>query len=597
MKRPLSWWMRWCALVVGGLCLGVRTGTGADEAQGPIVELPKFVVTDSRELPPPEAWRYGNIPGFEVLSNASDKATQRLLSDFEMFRQALGYVWPMPPRAGRPATLIICGRGGKFDAFVPAGKTSPDVALASLLLKQGDQAAIVIDLQATTLNVLNVDGAAGPVPGTDSSLVSVAHDKQLYREYVRFLLSPSEPRLPAWFEEGLSQIIMKMKFYPRWIEFARLEDANAVSAEAAATASVNAAMLAEDPDAVPLPGAPAEDRDFPAALRGRALVPLEQFFALGHNAPEALNPLGNNRWAKQAYAFVHMCLYGERGKYQKPFAAFLQRATREPVTEAMVKECFGMTYKQMLLQIRSYAEYTVYQHKEYRTKTDVIVPPPPLALREATQSEVGRIKGEALLLAGHRAAGRTELIAPYIRGERDPYLLAALGLYERTGGDAERARKFLEAAVAAKIARGDAYLELARIRYAEADAKPAGPDGAFSTAQAVGVADLLVAARRHPPQQSALYELLADTWTRSTASPKREEAGILIDGVRLFPAKLKLAYQSAVVCARAGLPDAAHSLVDHGIQYSPDPATRGRFEALKRELPAEASPAAAPAKK
>lgn len=63
-------------------------------AGDPVVELPKFVVTDSRELPPPEAWRYGEIPGFEILTNASDKATQRLIRDFELFKQALGYAWP-----------------------------------------------------------------------------------------------------------------------------------------------------------------------------------------------------------------------------------------------------------------------------------------------------------------------------------------------------------------------------------------------------------------------------------------------------------------------------------------------------------------------
>ena len=31
----------------------------------PVIELPKFVVTDSRELPQPESWRYATIPGFE----------------------------------------------------------------------------------------------------------------------------------------------------------------------------------------------------------------------------------------------------------------------------------------------------------------------------------------------------------------------------------------------------------------------------------------------------------------------------------------------------------------------------------------------------
>src|SRR5690606_8512664 len=98
----------------------------------------------------------------------------------------------------------------------------PDAGFASISLKDGNRSAIVIDLQATTLNVLNVDDSNDAATGTDSGLIAVEHDKLLYREYVRFLLSRNEPRLPAWFEEGLSQIMMKMRFDRRWIEFAKL---------------------------------------------------------------------------------------------------------------------------------------------------------------------------------------------------------------------------------------------------------------------------------------------------------------------------------------------------------------------------------------
>jgi hypothetical protein len=134
----------------------------------PAIELPKFVVTDSRELPQPESWRYATIPGFEILTNASDKATQRLLRDFGMFRQALAQVWPIPQRFSQTTSLIICGKGNKFDAFVSPDKVVVDAATASRFLKQGNQAAIVIDLQATTLNVLNIDNSNDAATGTDS---------------------------------------------------------------------------------------------------------------------------------------------------------------------------------------------------------------------------------------------------------------------------------------------------------------------------------------------------------------------------------------------------------------------------------------------
>lgn len=592
MKRP-------AALLV---CAGFAALALAQDPapSGPVIELPKFVVTDNRELPPPEQWKYATIPGFEILTNASDRATQRLIRDFDMFRQALGYVWETAARVpNRTTPLIICGKGGKFDAFVPADKYTPDAGFASLFLKQGDRSAIIIDLQATTLNVLNVDGADDAASGTDSGQISVEHDKQLYREYVRYLLSQHEPRVPAWLEEGLSQIIMKMQFDRRWIEFARLEDPNTVSAQAAFVAETNAAAAAagEDGDGATLPGAPAEDRDFPRALRRRALVPLDKFFAIQHDSKEATNVLGNNVWAKQAYAFVHMCLYGENNKYQKPFMTFLQRLRREPASEALFKECFNMTYKQMLMQLRSYAEFTVYQHKVYQAKKggqDLIDPPKPLALREATQSEIGRIKGETLLLAGHNAKARTELIAPYIRGERDPNLLASLGLYERKHGEEERGRKFLEHAYAQKTGRPDALFELARLRYADALAKPAA-DGRFSAAQLNSIIDPLLIARKTPPHMYQIYELVGDTWARSAVKPKKDDIIVLIDGAQLFPARLRLVFQAAVLSAEAGELHPAHVLADHGIKWSPDATTKKRFEDFKATLPPAPPPPEQPA--
>ena len=570
------------ALVVVGGCVFAQEKPVVTE---PVIELPKFVVTDTRELPKPESWRYATIPGFEILTNASDRATQRLLRDFGMFRQALSHVWPIPQRVYQSTSLIICGRGGKFDVFIPQDKVVPDAGFASLFLKEGNRAAIVIDLEATTLNVLNIDGTDDAATGTDSGVVSVEHDKQLYREYVRYLLNQSEPRFPAWLEEGLSQIIMKMQFDRRWIEFAKLEDPNTVSALGAMTAELNAASAGEGGDATVLPGAPAEDRDFNAALRRRALIPLDTFFAIKHDSPEALNVLGNNRWAKQAYAFVHMCLYGYHGKYQKAFTTFIQRSTREPVTEAMFKECFNLTYSKMLMEIRSYCDFTVYESKYYKSKEDVIIPPPPLNLREATQAEIGRIKGEALVLAHHPKEARVELFAPYQRGERDPNLLAAIGLYDRANGEPERARKFLEAAVAGKATRPDAHLEVARYRYADALAKPAAAEGRFTPAQVAAIMEPLGTARKQPPPMPAVYDLAGDTLTRAAEKPRRDDVLMLVEGAQLFPTRLKLVYQASLFANEIGELQAAHALADHGAKYAPDAAVKKRFADLKSTFP------------
>lgn len=247
-----------------------------------------------------------------------------------------------------------------------------------------------------------------------------------------------------------------------------------------------------------------------------------------------------------------------------------------------------MTYKQMLMQIRTYCDFTVYESKEFRAKKggpDLIDAPKPLELRDATQSEVGRIKGEAMVLAGHTVAARGELIAPYMRGERDPDLLAALGLYENKNGEPARARKFLEAAFAAKTKRADACLELARIRYAEALAKPEAPDRELSPAQVKAITEPLLVARSQPPPNVAVYDLLADTWARSAVKPKREDAVPVIEGAVLFPTRLKLVYQSIFFASDIGDLKSAHALADHGLKYAPDAATKKRFETAKAALP------------
>ncbi len=598
-RRAAERFARALAGLLPVLILAGATGRlAAQEATpGPVIELPKFVVTDSRELPPPESWRHAEIPGFEILTNASDRSTRELIRDFELFKEALGYVFPVPTGTSAPTALILCGKGAKFDAFVPSGKTSTEGVLASLFLHQREQSAIIIDLQATVLDLTGSDTTDDAATGTDSTQFSVEHNKQLYREYVHYLIGRGESRPPAWLEEGLAQIIMAMKFDKTSIIFGKLEDPNTISAAAGQIMALNAMTAADDPDGA-LSGAPAEDRDFNAVLHNKALVPLQEFFTMAHDSPAALNPLGNNRWAKQAYCFVHLCVYGENGRYQKPFAQFLARLGKEPVSEALFKDCFKMSYKDMLLTMRGYINMTNYQSQEfYAKKGQGFAEPPPLVLRDATQAEIGRIKGEAFMLAGHPDLARTELVAAYVRGERDPQLLAALGLYQHTAGDDDRARKFLEAATAAKVVRPAAYLELARLRYADALAKPGAPDGDFSPAQLASVVDLLLAARRQTPPLAGTYELLADTWAHSPTKPKREEVGVLVEGVRLFPNRLRLLYQTSLFCVDAGMNEVAGSLVDYGLKVAPDAKVRGMFEKLKATLPpTPAAPAAAPAR-
>ncbi|MBI2497880.1 MAG: hypothetical protein HYV75_08220, partial [Opitutae bacterium] len=236
--------------------------------------------------------------------------------------------------------------------------------------------------------------------------------------------------------------------------------------------------------------------------------------------------------------------------------------------------------------MRTYIEFTRHKVAGVQAgKGQKLPEPPPVVVREATEAEVGRLKGETLLLAGQRDLARTALLIPYLRGERDPALLAALGITEADGGDPAKARRLLEAAATAHVARPRAYVELARLRLVEARAQPEGAAGKVSARQTAAVLEPLLTARNQPPALPELYELIAEAWTHSEVTPKAAQLAALDEGVRLFPRNAGLVYANASLKARSGQIAEAESLIRLGLRVAADAGTREKFEILKAGLP------------
>lgn len=553
---------------VSFLAMPILTNAGvlartADLAPQEIIELPVYTVTGARELPPPEQWSYARIDGFEVLSNSSERETRNILQQLRRFSQALDIVWPGIQRAAdTPALLIICGRAAQFDQFVPAGAESGiDRGKVSLSLHSREQAAIVLDHEAKVLD-LSLNGA-------EVKEFEVEAPQQLLREYIRFLFARTHVAFPPWFTEGVAQILMSMEVSDRLIAVGRVEDPNLTKAGG------------------PSSLAPDEwDRSFNGALRNRALMPMSELLNVPPDSPHVRDPIGGI-WAKQCAAFVHWGLYGNYGRDQKAFLNFVVQSTRAPISEAFFKECFKLTYQQMLLELRSYADFTVYTATEFRArKGERLAPLPPLEIRDATQAEIGRIKGAALRLAGHDAAARATLLTAYLRGDRDPALLAALGLQELALGETARARKLLEAAMQAGPLPARAYVELAKMRIGEIDAAAS----AWTPAQVASIVTPLLAARDLPPPRADVYELLAATWARAASVPGIPELKIADEGVQRFPRNLKLIHDAAVLMERAGRPADAAMILRHGLSVAPNEQVRASLTRFLSTLPPTAAP-------
>jgi hypothetical protein len=178
------------------------------------------------------------------------------------------------------------------------------------------------------------------------------------------------------------------------------------------------------------------------------------------------------------------------------------------------------------------------------------------------------------------------MLAPYARGEMDGPLLASLGLIEQTRGETARARKFLEAAAKMNVVRPRAYLELARLRFAEAQRASAGAEPAPLTAdQTKAVLQPLLTARTQPPPLPEVYELMADVWLHSAATPGKPDLGAINQGVLLFQRRPLLLLHAAELNGKYGDPAEARTMAEFGVKLSRTPEARQAFTDVLASLP------------
>jgi hypothetical protein len=552
------------------LTIFVAAMTGDEPA--PTVELPKLSINTEAPLPPLESWRHTRIAHFDVLSNAGDKRTRLLLADFQKFQKATQLVWQAPLKPLAAASLILCGEQGKFDQFVPADAGVGQAPNPSLFLRNAEQVAIVVDLETSRV-ILN-DPVTGLQQNADFVEYDVDHYRQLYREYTHYLLSQGAVRLPAWLEEGLVQIVMDIELNDQGMILGKINTDKGIPLG-------GGVAVPDDGNNASMPNAIVGEQTFNRVLRNRALLPFDKFFAITHESPEARQPLGNTLWAKQAYAFVHYCLFNQKQQHREALVTFANRLAQEPSSERLFQECFGVTYAQMAREVRDYVYNTRLKYQKYELKPADVVDPASINLVEATAAEIGLLKGDALRLAGRQQAAFTEYRAAYQRGARNPTILAGLGA---TYSDPATGRRFIDEAVRAGVNRPSPYVMQARTRLADFKGDP-GPDGKLTPAQMSAVLIPLFKARELPPPLPETYKLIAEAWAASSTPAETKHLGVLDEGVRRFPRDADLVQQTAELYLGIGDTKTAAALIQLGVRFAPDAATKSRFEALAVKAP------------
>jgi hypothetical protein len=266
----------------------------------------------------------------------------------------------------------------------------------------------------------------------------------------------------------------------------------------------------------------------------------------------------------------------------------------------MFEQCFGFDFAELRDRLSDYLPKAVDETKWI--DPGALPPLPSFEVELATPNQIARVRGEWERLAiGHVQRRLPQVREPYIvqarrtlrrafdAGDRDPRLLATMGLCEIDAGNEGGAREFLEPAVAAGVVRPRAYYELARLRFAELQ-RDAPATKQFSFTELAPVFLPLQHALLQAPPLPEVFILLAEAWRRCGIPPNARELAELTTGGQLFGTRPAVAYPIAVTLAHHGKKTEAAKVLDACLGSSGDESTVAAIKRLRAEL-AQAQPA------
>jgi hypothetical protein len=591
---------------------GPETAADKEPYLGRTVDLPAYVVSATQIDKHP--WRYGTVPGFEILTRASDEDTGSLLDVVRLGMWIDDKILPANwrPQAPVPYTVIADD--------TDSGTVRESGLYAAPLERSGTKSEL----------------GFGPEPfGHTTGMVlagdadTCALDSDLYDMPTLHIASPMKhermdrcsPPLPPWLRAGLDGHFGVLRMV---IETS--QNPNSVTTR---NEKIRGVMWISNEETEHLMQEIVEKRGKKIEI---PFIPLGRFFT---QPP----PQGESRelWESEAELFVHWGLFAPKrdtASWRHDFLEFTQRARCEQVTEPLFKECFGHNFAEMEKILTDYLKEVIAKPVELDLGSPPDAPWP--ALRPATADQIGRILGDWLRMQGRLtrpkdpsmgaklfdAAGRmlTRAYAidnglppdaepapqeeggariipkktngPVVRmtsfvvtAERihDAGLLAVFGLYEHDIGDDSMARSFLEKAAKAGADRPEAYLVLAQLRYAEAMARPLGERGRLSAQQTAFVLE---------PAQVSLHSsitadtvgLFVDTLSHFESKPSIADIEKTVEIALRFPADSGLALRTARLCIETGNLHLAAQVIDVSSAFAMDDSSRMEFQQLRSAL-------------
>lgn len=527
------------------------------------VELPPMIVEEAAES---VRWLYASDGSTEFLSRCSASTTRRYAEAWLKKLQLLRTL--VPPeflaRTDVPTVALLYGQDVKqsvsaeIQRQLRATQTEENSAAAldsPHRTRVGYAPNLRIDDRDMHASFVYIDEAH-----FDPATLIVSPG------YLHFLLERRVPVLPRWLIDGIDRTYLNADLVKAPITFPPLVWTNRWDSEALV-----------------------RDLQMP-----RALLPASEFFSPFAGRDELnRNTRRGEILSAQVELFFRWAV-DSGAKHREALWKFAARSAEEPVTEELFEACFGFGFSELRDRLSDYLPRAVQESP--RADPGNLPALRRLDVRPATPNEIARLRGEWERLAiGHAqralpevrelyvAQARRTLRRAFAAGDRDPRLLATMGLCEIDAGNDAGALEFLEPAIYSGVVRPRAYVEVARLRLAALrQGQPAGQ--LLSYAELGPVLEPLRLAAKQTPPLPEVFLLLAEAWVRCTEAPAPADFALLETGAKNFARRPLVGFALALVYASRGQAARAEAILATGDDYITDEKTRARFADLRAYL-------------
>lgn len=246
-------------------------------------------------------WRYVRTENFEMLSQASEKKTRKLVAELEQFRASFLATFRLRPAHEPRVTVMLFDSDRRFTPYKPTYQGQPK-EVSGYFIGGDDETVIALNLD------VELDEDSSPA-------------ETIFHEYVHLLLHTRGMKLPTWLNEGLAELFSTFQVDGSTVQYGRPK------------------QLYVD------------------VLNLSSLMPIGQLMAVTEQSKDYNEEERAGMFYAQAWALTHFLVCGEDRTNSAKLARFLATVETAPGgPEAAFREAFGTSFDKLEQQLRNYLQ-------------------------------------------------------------------------------------------------------------------------------------------------------------------------------------------------------------------------------------------------